>query len=251
MTGTHSRPSLARLTGVELRKAVDIRAGCWLLVTVAALTVAVIVGQLALGDPASRTLGGLVANAQLPISVLLPVVGLLSVTAEWSRRTASSTFTLVPARLRVVAAKLGAASLLSVAATAFGLAAGTAGYLAGGALHRTAGGWDLSGAVVGQLGLVNWVTMMCGTAFGLLLLHSAPAITAYYVLPIAWSIAGRLLPGLDAAAPWLDIGQARVPLVEPGVTGGEWVRLLTASLLWVAVPALLGALRVRGTEIAT
>ena len=61
---------------------------------------------------------------------------------------------------------------------------------------------------------------------------------------------GRIVPGLDAAAGWLDIGRARVPLVEAGVTGTEWARLLVSTLLWVALPALIGALRIRRADIA-
>ncbi|WP_147268685.1 ABC transporter permease [Sphaerisporangium album] len=237
-----------RLTLVELRKAADTRAGFRLIVAVAVLTLAVVAARLAFGE--ARTLGSLAGDAQLPASVLLPVLGVLSVTSEWSQRTALSTFILVPARGRVVAAKILAACLLATGATAVGLATGVAGFAVGGILDRTTGGWDLSGAVVAQLLLVDCVTMLCGTAFGLLLLNSAPAIVTFYALPIAWTLAAGLLPGLDTAAQWLDIGRARVPLAEPGVTGQEWARFVTSCLLWVALPAALGLLRIHRTEIS-
>ena len=240
---------MARLTLVELRKAVDTRAGRWLLAAVAALTVAIVVVQVAAGAADSRTLGGLVANAQLPASVLLPVVGLLSVTGEWSQRTALTTFALVPARMRVVGAKVAAVSVVAFAATAVAVVVGLGGFAVAQGTDRAVGGWDLSGAVLAQLGLVNWVTMLCGTAFGLLVLSTAAAVVTYYLVPIGWSVLGRIVPGLDAAAQWLDIGRARVPLVEIGVTGTEWARLLVSTLLWVALPALIGALRVRRADI--
>lgn len=245
-----SRPSLARLTEVELRKATDTRAGRWLIVTVAALAVAVVAAQVAFGDPAGRTLGSLVATAQLPISVLLPVVGLLSVTGEWSQRTALATFSLVPDRTRVIAAKVLALTGLAVVAAGVGLAAGAAGFAVAAAQGRATGGWDLSVGVIGQLGLVDVVTMLCGTAFGLLILTSAPAIVAFYAVPIGWSAIGRLVPGLDDVAGWLDIGRSRVPLVGPGVTGSQWAMFLTSCLLWVALPVLVGLLRVRRVDIA-
>jgi len=69
------------------------------------------------------------------------------------------------------------------------------------------------------------------------------------VVPLGWSVAGRLVPALQSAARWLDVGQARVPLVAPGVTGQEWARFGTSALLWVAVPAVLGVLRVRRAEV--
>ena len=242
-------PSMARLTLVELRKAVDTRAGRWLLGAVAALTVATVVVQVAAGAPDDRTLGGLIANAQLPASVLLPVVGLLSVTGEWSQRTALTTFALVPARMRVVGAKVLAVSLVALVATAVAVVVGLGGFAVAQATDRAVGGWGVSGAVLAQLGVVNWVTMLCGTAFGLLVLGTAAAVVTYYVVPIGWSVLGRIVPGLDGAAEWLDIGRARVPLVEADVTGTEWARLLVSVLLWVALPALIGTLRIRRADI--
>ena len=40
--------------------------------------------------------------------MLLPIVGILLVSSEWSQRTALITFTLVPQRMRVMSAKLAA-----------------------------------------------------------------------------------------------------------------------------------------------
>jgi hypothetical protein len=219
---------LARLVLVELRKSVDTRSGVWLLASVGVLTVV-----LGLSERADSP----VATAQLPVSVLLPLVGLLSVTSEWSTRSAVGTFSLVPSRLRVIAAKAAAASLVAVAGGGFALAVGVA------------GGGDASVLVASRLLLIDWVTMMCGLAFGLLVLYSAPAVATYYVVPIGWSIVGRLLPW-DAVAPWLDIGRSRVPLAAPGVTGREWAMFLTSCLLWVALPAAVGVWRVRRASVS-
>jgi len=248
--GTGARPTLARLTLIELRKVTDTRAGFWLLVTVAVLQVAVVGLQLASGDGWTRTFGSFVVNAQLPAALLLSVLAVLSVTSEWSQRTALSTFSLVPGRGRIVAAKALAATLLTTAVTATGAAAGAAGFAIGGALDRTVGGWHLSGVVVPQLWLIVWVNTISGTAFGLLLLRSAPAIVTFYAVPLAWSLVGRLVPGLETAAEWLDLSRAHTALLETGVTGEEWAKLLAASGLWVALPAALGMLRVRRTELS-
>jgi ABC-2 type transport system permease protein len=230
---------IARLTLIELRKAVDTRAGPGLLVAIGASVAAVAGLQLALADV--RTWTSVVANAQQPVSVLAPLLGLLLVTGEWSQRTALTTFVLVPSRSRIVAAKLVAASLLSVATTSAGFAIAFA-FLAG-------RDWEFSGAVVAQLALVNWLTMMFGTSFGLLLWHSAPAIVVYYVVPFAWTFVGRIVPGLDTVSPWLDLGQSRAPLAEAGVGGPEWAHVLTSSLLWIVVPAVLGTLRLRRADL--
>lgn len=227
---------------VELRKAVDTRAGTALLASVLFLVTTVGGLQLALAD--DRTWTSVVANAQQPVSVLTPLLGLLLVTGEWSQRTALTTFVLVPARFRVIGAKFAAASVLSVVVSCAGFAVTFALYAFFG------DGWEFSGTVVAQLTLINWLTTMFGTSFGLLLWYSAPAIVVYYVVPFAWTFLGRIVPGLDSVSPWVDIGQSRTPLALPGVGAREWAQLLTSSLLWIALPALLGALRLRRADLS-
>ena len=51
----------------------------------------------------------------IPMSVILPIIAALSVTAEWSQRSGLTTFTLAPHRGRVLLAKAAAAVLLAVA----------------------------------------------------------------------------------------------------------------------------------------
>jgi ABC-2 type transport system permease protein len=242
-------PSLVLLSTVELRKTIDTRSGLALLVTVAALTALAVGGQVGFGPTDGRTVGSLVVTAMLPVSVLLPVVAVLSVTTEFTRRTALTTFALVPARGRVMAAKAIAALALAVAATLVGWVL-TLVIFALGAAGRTLGGPGIPASVLAQLGLVNAVTMLCGLAFGLLLRYSAAAIVTYYVVPIGWSAAGQLIPALGPAAKWLDIGQSRMPLAEPGVTAQEWAMFATSCLLWVALPAVIGLVRVHRADLA-
>ena len=56
------------------------------------------------------------ALAIFPASLLLPIVGILLVTSEWTQRTALITFTLVPKRMRVMSAKLAAGLVLGLIA---------------------------------------------------------------------------------------------------------------------------------------
>ena len=223
------------LGAVELRKSIDTRAGLALVATVAVLAVAAAGASVARVGTATAA----VVTAQWPVSVLLPVVALLGVTTEFTRRTGLTTFALVPDRARVVAAKALAALVLAIAA---GLFATLAGWV-------VAGGGTMPASVLPQLLLVDAVTMLCGLAFGLLLLQSAPAIVAFYVVPIAWSAAGQLVPALGRVSPWLDLGQSRAPLTEPGVTGREWAMFATSTVLWVVLPGVLGLLRVRRTDL--
>src|SRR6188474_469510 len=102
--GVHARPGLGRLVAVELRKMVDTRAGFWLQVAMVALTVVVVVVRLLVGDAAHHTFQHVLDAGLQPSAVLLPVLGILLVTSEWSQRTGLITFALVPVRSRVLAA---------------------------------------------------------------------------------------------------------------------------------------------------
>ena len=87
---------------------VDTRAGFWLQLFNLGLMIAFVIVALILAMPRtgrSRTLW----IALWPASSLLPIVGVLLVSSEWSQRTSLITFALVPRRTRVLAAKLGAA----------------------------------------------------------------------------------------------------------------------------------------------
>ena len=105
--GVHTRPGLGRLVAVELRKMVDTRAGFWMQVATVALTVVAVIVRSVAGDAADHTFASVLdARRVQPAAVLLPVVGILLVTSEWSQRTGMITFALVPVRSRVVGAKL-------------------------------------------------------------------------------------------------------------------------------------------------
>src|ERR1700709_566998 len=86
--GRETRQSLSRLTKVELRKMVDTRSGFWLLIAVAALTIVAVFVTALFAHEEQRTLRHILSNGLQPAGILLPVVGILVVTSEWSQRTA-------------------------------------------------------------------------------------------------------------------------------------------------------------------
>ncbi|GAA4263119.1 ABC transporter permease [Dactylosporangium darangshiense] len=242
--------SAVALAGVELRKATDTRAARWLLAAVVALTAAAPGLQAAFGGPGGRTLSALAATGHIPVSVLLPVLAVLSVTSEWSQRTALTTFALVPGRWRVVAAKLLAVVALGLGAAVVALGAGAAAFAAASAAGRADGVWDLPAGLAARLTLVDVATMLCGFGFGLLMGGSAAAVAAYYAVPVGWAAAGRLVPALEPAARWLDMSRTRVPLAGAGVTPQDWAHFGASALLWAALPVLLGAIRTARREVA-
>ena len=110
--GIHLRPGLGRLVAVELRKMVDTRAGFWLQVATFAITAIVVIARSVVGDAADHTFASVLEIGLKPAAVLLPVVGILLVTSEWSQRTGMITFALVPVRGRVLGVGLQPAAVL-------------------------------------------------------------------------------------------------------------------------------------------
>ena len=100
------RIPLGRLVRVELRKLTDTRSGKWLLIGIGVITLAVNAIFYATSDPSERTFFNFMAATNGPQGLLLPVLGILLVTSEWSQRTALVSFTLTPVRSRVLLAKV-------------------------------------------------------------------------------------------------------------------------------------------------
>ena len=121
----------AGLLRVELRKLVDTRAGFWLLAAIGILTVAVVVVFLFAADANDLTYLHFVGVTATPQSILLPVLGILAITTEWSQRTGLVTFTLEPSRARIAAAKLVAVVLVGLLAVVVSLAVAAVGNVRG------------------------------------------------------------------------------------------------------------------------
>src|SRR3954462_13129704 len=125
--GVHARPGLGRLVAVELRKMVDTTAGFWLQVAIPALTVVVVVAPLLGGDAANHTFQSVLDVGLQPAAILLPVLGILLVTSEWSQRTGLITFALVPVPWGDFDAELLPSLRLAVAILAISVAVVAAG----------------------------------------------------------------------------------------------------------------------------
>ncbi|MBF9127764.1 ABC transporter permease [Plantactinospora sp. S1510] len=247
------RPSLLRLTGVELRKLADTRAGYWLLITIGLISVAIMAVMLIFTPDADQQFANFFALAQVPVGILLPILGILLVTSEFSQRTTLTTFALVPQRHRVVLAKVSAgvvAGLISALVTLGTAAAGT--------LIASLGGTDdLWSAVPGPLlgaAVFQVVSVLMGIAFGLLFQNTPLAIVLSLVLPIAWSALGGMISGLRTAATWLDTGLTTAPLIEPPGAGelgaGQWARLGVSVTAWVLLPLVAGLVRTMRREVS-
>jgi hypothetical protein len=246
---TSARVPLRRLVAVELRKILDTRAGRWLLISIGALTAAAILILLFAGSHADLTFDNFIQLAATPQGILLPVLGILAITSEWSQRTGLVTFTLEPSRARVVVAKFIAMVLLGLAAVVVAVGLAALGNVAGMALRDGSGSWHFEAAWFGELALGQIINVVQGLAFGMLFMSSAAAIVIYYIVPIAWSILFNAVNALRDAAPWVDLGTASPPLFDHTMGQNGWLHLAVTTLIWVGIPLLVGAVRLMRSEL--
>ena len=236
------RPGMGRLTAVELRKMVDTRAGFWLQLAVVGLTLAIAGIIVGFGADADQSLEQMLKATIQPSANLLPVIGILLVSSEWSQRTAQVTFTLVPKRMRVMASKVLASLSVAVVAYAVSIVVALVAAAAAG------GDMSLSAALVGQIAVLFAIAMVGGVAFGALFLASAPAIVAYLLAPIAWA-AFLSIPAFDAIAPWLDGSRSYAPITDGTMSATAWAHVGTTTLMWVALPLAIGLWRISRNEV--
>lgn len=238
-----------RLVLVELRKAVDTRSGLWLLAAIGVASLGALVIFGVFGPAEERTVYGFAGMALLPQTFLLPVLGILLVTSEWSARAGLVTFTLEPRRGLVVLAKTVAAVVLGLAGLALLLVvAGAATALAGTGDQA----WDLGARDLGYLVLLQLLAVLQGVAFGLLLMNSTAAIVLYFALPVAMNLLVQFVAAVRDHAAWFDLATSQAPLyTQVPLTGEQWAQLGATALLWVGLPLLVGYLRLRRREITT
>ena len=225
----------------------DTRAGKWLLITIAAITVLAVGLFMGFAPGEERTFGSYLGTTAAPQGFLLPVLGVLLVTSEWGQRAGLTTFTLVPHRGQVILAKVIAAVLYGLAAIALAVLVAAAATVLSGAPEP----WgDYGVDDLGKLALLQTLGVLQGLAFGMLFLNSAAAIVTYFVVPIVFSIVTSLIEQVRDLQPWIDPGTSQAPLFSDAALSGEqWAQLLTGALLWIAVPMVLGGIRVLRSEV--
>ena len=252
VTGTPEIP-FRRLFQVELRKSVDTRAGAWLvgITAVLALLADVIALIVTVVQDEPMTFGDFVAVFAFVSSILLPVLGIMLVTSEWSQRTAMTTFTLEPRRMRIVSAKLVVGVALTAFVIAFALVVGLVCNLLYGAFQ---GHIDWTFGFTGFLGFLITQTfaMLGGFALACLVLNTAAAIVVFFVykwvLPGLIAL-GALMDWFAHLAPWIDFQSAQNELYDMPLSSGQWGHLVVSGFLWLVVPLAIGLWRIRRAEV--
>ena len=239
------RPPLSRLTRVELRKMVDTRSGFWLQLSVLALTVLVVAITLIAGHESDFTFRNILGNALVPAGILLPVVGILLVSSEWSQRTALVSFALVPERVRLIAAKVLAGVVLGLIAFAFAAVVAALGTAL--ASPDIAHVWTFPVGLVGQDVIYVVTAMVIGVAFGAALQASAPAIVLYFGLPAAIG-ALESIHAIHGTVEWFSSGSLEW-LTQNLLSGHEWAQVLVTLCLWMVLPLAIGTWRVTRRDL--
>jgi ABC-2 type transport system permease protein len=243
------RPSMARLTRVELRKMFDTRSGFWLPICVGLVAIATVLITVLTGPDINHTFAHVFGNAVIPTAILLPLIGVLLVTGEFSQRTALTTFTLVPSRARVMVAKLSASVVCSVVALAFCLVVALGATALNPASVAGISTWSLHAMLIPQALLYLATAMITGVAFGAALLVSAPAIVIYLLLPTIWSALASNISALDGVARWLDASTTLDPMTRHALSSLDWAHAGTTLALWMVLPLAIGWWRVMRRDV--
>lgn len=254
VSGT-ARVPFARLVRIELRKTADTRAGRWLLISTAALTALVLVIQLAVlvVNDIAADFRDFATGMNTPMGILLPVLGIMLVTSEWSQRTAMVTFALEPSRSRVVTAKFAAAMVIAVVAIVVGMALTVLANVLYGALSDNPAVWGVGALDIVYFFLLHAIGMATGFAFGTLFLSTPVGIVIYFVysfvLPGIFGIGAQLIGWFQDVRPWIDFSAAQGPLIQGSISGDEWAHLVVSGLIWLGIPLAVGAWRVLRAEV--
>ena len=248
-----ARIPLTRIIGVELRKTFDTRSGFWLLASIVITSVLATAAIIVFAPEDQLTYDNFAAAVGAPMTVILPMIGILAVTSEWSQRSGLTTFTLVPHRGRVLGAKFLAAITVGVASMFIALVVGVFGTLVGSAIAGVDPVWNVSAAHFTLIVLGSVLGMLFGFMLGVVIRNSAGAIVTYFVYTLVLPpLLGLLAANQDWFAdlqPWVDYNYAQRPLFDGSLSSQQWQHLAVSGGLSFLLPMAVGLLIVRRAEV--
>jgi ABC-2 type transport system permease protein len=242
-----------RLLKVELIKMFNTRAGFWLMMSIAAAAVIATASVILFAPDSAQTYDNFGAAIGVPMTLLLPVMAILSVTSEWSQRSGLTTFTLVPHRGRVIRAKAVVSIALGAVSIGVALAIGALGNILGAAIAGVPTVWDVSGNQIVMLVLANVLNLLIGFMLGVLIRNSPGAIVGFvvysFVLPGLSVLLGNFQQWWEDLRPWLDFNWAQGELYDGHLSSTEWAQLGTSGVIWLVVPLIVGLVMVMRSEV--
>jgi ABC-2 type transport system permease protein len=252
-TASDVRPiPMTRVVGVELRKMFDTRSGFWLMTSIVITAVVASGAVIIFGKDGDQSYGSFAQAFGIPMSVILPIVAILAITAEWSQRSGLTTFTLVPHRGRVVGAKALATAVVATVSMASAFAIGAVGTVVGSAIHGTDVVWDVSLSQALYITAGYSLGMAMGFMLGALIRNSAGAIVGYFVYSFVLPTLSGLLATQDwwrHTQPWVDFSNDQFRLYDGGLSAQEWAQTGVAGLIWLVIPLTVGVVMLMRSEV--
>ncbi|GAB77692.1 hypothetical protein SAMN05421595_1530 [Austwickia chelonae] len=230
-----------RLFAVELRKVLDTRANRWLLIVMLGLSAAILTVLATTAPEEMRSFAAFSKVGFQPLTLLLPVLGILAMTSEWSHRSALATFALEPRRIRVFLAKSIATLMVSLVVASVGMLMSVLATAASSAMvPLPPNAWTLEAKpILMSVALLEIYTLI-GLALGLLLSSNALAITIYYIAPmitLSLSMWEKARPVME----WVSQSVLTQPFEKAHFTAEQAQRSAVAALVWIVIPFLVGA----------
>ncbi|WP_295658527.1 ABC transporter permease subunit [uncultured Nocardioides sp.] len=252
--GSTTQVPMTRLAKVELRKALDTRAGRWFTISILAIVLVVQVIYAFTAPDDAKDYGDFLGISGAVLGYFMPILIIMLVTSEASQRNGLVTFTLEPRRSRVVVAKFLAGFALAIAVMVLASLIAVVGTLLGSASGASPE-WSVDGNLLfNGFVLANVIGVLIGFAIATLVMNTPAAIVGYFVysliLPIAVGILSALSSGFERVAPWIEFNTAQTPLFTGDYTpsGEQWAQLATSGTIWLVIPLVLGIARLLRIE---
>jgi hypothetical protein len=250
---THRGIPLSRITTTELRKMFDTRSGFWLMASIGILAFLATAAVILFAPDDQLTYSTFTSAINIPMTVVLPVIAILSVTGEWSQRSGLTTFTLVPQRGRVVAAKALACVGVAVVTIPLTFGIGALGNLVGTSIAQLDPVWDLTVPNLLTNVLGNVLSMLLGFMLGVVIRSSVGALMAYFVyqflLPMLSLILAASQDWFRDVQPWVDFDYAQSALFNGALTTQQWTHLGVTGTVWLVIPMTIGLALVMRAEV--
>jgi hypothetical protein len=233
---------LGPATVLELRKSAAKPARRWLLITSATVGLFV-AGLVAFTGPANdHTFAVISFYTQSAISLPLPLVSVLLMTADFGRR-ASATFASATTPNLIIVAKLLASAIVALGGAAYGVLISA--LVTTAATPAAEEPWDAIGMIILGSVLVQLVAQLSGAGWGLLLRSSVLAIVADVAVPLGlWIVAGAI-PALHGVQAWLTHFASVRNLLSGHMDARSWAQVGVVALVWVVALNAVGILRLR------